>query len=55
MDCTGCAVCVESCPDDALEMMDFKENHKRMIPHWDYASSLPVKDNVVDKNTVKGS
>jgi ferredoxin len=23
MDCTGCAVCVESCPDDALVMTDF--------------------------------
>ena len=25
MDCTGCAVCVESCPDDALKMVDFNE------------------------------
>lgn len=25
MDCTGCAVCVEQCPDDALEMRPSNE------------------------------
>ena len=28
MDCTGCAVCVESCPDEALYMADFVEKTK---------------------------
>lgn len=55
MDCTGCAVCVESCPDDALHMQSFTQNYERMNPHWDYSVSIPYKEDVVSKFTVKGS
>jgi homodimeric pyruvate:ferredoxin (flavodoxin) oxidoreductase len=54
-DCTGCEVCVESCPDDALYMAPFKEVAEKHSPHWDYAISLPEKTEIGDKYTVKGS
>ena len=55
MDCTGCEVCVESCPDDALYMAPFNDVSEGFKPHWDYASALPLKTDIGDKFTVKGS
>jgi len=54
-DCTGCEVCVESCPDDALYMAPFKEVAEAHSPHWDYAIALPERDDIGDRYTVKGS
>eukprot|EP01012_Entosiphon_sulcatum_P043939 TRINITY_DN583_c0_g2_i1.p1 TRINITY_DN583_c0_g2~~TRINITY_DN583_c0_g2_i1.p1 ORF type:complete len:1924 (-),score=325.54 TRINITY_DN583_c0_g2_i1:205-5187(-) len=54
LDCTGCAVCVQSCPDDALEMKPFEEAAKQRVPHWEYSVNLPQR-NPVDKFSVKGS
>jgi len=53
-DCTGCEVCVESCPDDAITMK-FIEEADEFTPNWDYAISLPNKKNPYNKFTVKGS
>ena len=55
MDCTGCAVCVESCPDDALYMADFNEAAPQEVANWEYALQASVKSNPADKYTVKGS
>ena len=55
MDCTGCAVCVESCPDDALYMADFNEAAPQEVSNWEYALAASVKTNPADKYTVKGS
>ena len=55
MDCTGCAVCVESCPDDSLYMADFTEAAPKEVPNWEYALQHSIKDNPADKYTVKGS
>jgi homodimeric pyruvate:ferredoxin (flavodoxin) oxidoreductase len=54
-DCTGCEVCVESCPDDALYMAPFNEVAENFAPHWDYAISLPEKTEIGEKYSVKGS
>ena len=54
-DCTGCEVCVESCPDDALYMAPFNEVAEDQAPHWDYAISMPEREEIGDKYTVKGS
>ena len=54
-DCTGCEVCVESCPDDALYMAPFDEVSEKFTPHWNYATSLPERKEVGDKYSVKGS
>lgn len=55
MDCTGCEVCVQVCPDDALEMQFFDEVAADHRPWWDFAEALPQKEDKMDKFTVKGS
>jgi len=56
MDCTGCEVCVSSCPDNALKMRNIKDavadGH---VDNWDFAMSLPSRGNRFDKFSVKGS
>eukprot|EP00933_Yihiella_yeosuensis_P019667 TRINITY_DN15891_c2_g1_i1.p1 TRINITY_DN15891_c2_g1~~TRINITY_DN15891_c2_g1_i1.p1 ORF type:complete len:1850 (-),score=463.66 TRINITY_DN15891_c2_g1_i1:474-6023(-) len=55
-DCTGCAVCVEMCPDDALVMKPQALSQEKFNDHWEYSlNNVQVRDNLVDKNTVKGS
>jgi len=55
-DCTGCAVCVNACPDDALRMvpMDEVPEHGH-FDNWDFAMKLPDRSERFDINTVKGS
>merc|ERR1740129_1021755 len=55
-DCTGCAVCVEMCPDDALVMQSQKFSQESFNEHWEYSlNKVTIKDHLMDKNTVKGS
>jgi len=54
MDCTGCAVCVQSCPDDALFMADFEKHAHEQLPHFEYSMSCSNKQ-PGDKYSVKGS
>jgi pyruvate/2-oxoacid:ferredoxin oxidoreductase beta subunit/ferredoxin len=55
-DCTGCEVCVKTCPDDALRMVTQAEavelNHEE---HWNYLRALPVQEHLMKVNSVKGS
>lgn len=57
MDCTGCEVCVEACPDDALEMVTFGDVVQTKTSDWDYAIRLNYLDHAdrVEKTSVKGS
>jgi ferredoxin len=36
-DCTGCAVCVEMCPDDALVMKPQSLSQEKFNEHWEYS------------------
>eukprot|EP00484_Ammonia_sp_Unknown_P000272 CAMPEP_0197022220 /NCGR_PEP_ID=MMETSP1384-20130603/3125_1 /TAXON_ID=29189 /ORGANISM="Ammonia sp." /LENGTH=1795 /DNA_ID=CAMNT_0042450221 /DNA_START=521 /DNA_END=5908 /DNA_ORIENTATION=- len=54
MDCTGCAVCVQSCPDDALFMGEFGEYATAQLPNFEYSMNLPNRQ-PMDKFSVKGS
>jgi len=55
-DCTGCEVCVKTCPDDALRMVTQEEakdlGHKE---NWDFLRALPVQEDLMKVNSVKGS
>jgi len=55
-DCTGCEVCVKTCPDDALRMVTQDEavdlKHEE---HWNFLRALPVREDLMKVNTVKGS
>jgi len=55
-DCTGCAVCVEMCPDDSLLMKPQSFSTENHNDHWEFSlNRVSIKDNLSDRNTVKGS
>lgn len=56
MDCLGCGNCADICPSKkkALIMEPFaKVEHEKT--NWDYAVTIPIRDNFFNKKTVKGS
>ena len=56
-DCLGCGVCVNTCPEkvQALKMIPVDAAVEENAENWDYAMTVSVKDNLMDKGTVKGS
>merc|ERR1719265_1191628 len=56
MDCTGCEVCVTSCPDNALSMEGLpkaiNQGHK---DNWNFAMTLPSRGDRFDTFSVKGA
>lgn len=56
MDCMGCGNCADICPakEKALVMHPFADLSEEK-EKWNFAAKLPVKDNLVAKETVKGS
>jgi len=56
-DCLGCGVCVNTCPEkvQALKMIPVDAAVEENAANWDYAMTIPVKDNLMSKDTVKGS
>lgn len=57
LDCAGCGNCADICPakDKALTMEPI-DTQMAEAPRWDYAvNEVSVKDNIMDKKTVKGS
>ncbi|MPW24709.1 pyruvate:ferredoxin (flavodoxin) oxidoreductase [Alkalibaculum sp. M08DMB] len=56
LDCTGCGNCADICPskEKALIMEPIGTQEKE-IENWEYATTIPYRDNLVPKNTVKGS
>ncbi|NLJ58166.1 MAG: pyruvate:ferredoxin (flavodoxin) oxidoreductase [Tissierellia bacterium] len=60
LDCTGCGNCADICPgrrgEKALVMTPIAEEVEKEVPNWKYAiEKVTIKDNLMDKNTVKGS
>ena len=56
VDCQGCSSCANVCmaKEKAL-VMEPLESQMHEQPYWDYLVSLPVKENPMDKFSVKGS
>jgi len=56
LDCTGCGNCANICPakNKALVMKPL-DSQEVQIKNWDFASKIPVKENVMPADTVKGS
>lgn len=54
LDCTGCGNCADICPVKALEMKPI-ETQSKEIENWKYAVTVPVKSDVMEKTTLKGS
>jgi len=60
LDCTGCGNCADICPgkkgNKALVMVPIAEEVDKEVPNWRYATEkVTIKDNLMDKGTVKGS
>lgn len=57
LDCTGCGNCADICPSKvtSLVMKPIDSQTEKEVPNWDYAVSLPVKDDKMGLGTVKGS
>ncbi len=56
LDCQGCGSCAEVCPakQKALEMVEF--NHQTPdIANWDYAVTVPYKDDKIKADNVKNT
>ncbi|MBN2072891.1 MAG: pyruvate:ferredoxin (flavodoxin) oxidoreductase [Actinobacteria bacterium] len=56
LDCTGCGSCANVCPakEKALVMKPLSSQEKQ-AGNWEFAMDIPVKDNVMSPDTVKGS
>ncbi len=56
-DCMGCGNCADICPakKPALVMKSLDTQIQRQVPNQRYASSLPVREGIVARNSVKGS
>jgi len=57
LDCMGCEVCVNCCPskEKALVMEPFESQAEVEAVNWEFAMTVPVKDNLWNKYSVKGS
>jgi len=56
-DCLGCGVCANVCPEkvQALTMIPVDSAVENDADNWDYAMTVSIKDNLVDKASIKGS
>ena len=56
LDCLGCGNCADICPakEKALTM-ELLDTQLDEAANWDYAMKVGVKDNLMDKKSVKGS
>ncbi len=57
LDCTGCGNCADVCPapGKALIMKPAEEQILEQAENWEYAMSLTPKEDLLDRNTLKGS
>ncbi|MGD9175246.1 MAG: pyruvate:ferredoxin (flavodoxin) oxidoreductase [Desulfobacterales bacterium] len=57
LDCMGCGNCADICPakKTALVMKPLETQASLQVPFHEFSVELPVRDDVVSKNTVKGS
>ncbi|MCH3962787.1 MAG: pyruvate:ferredoxin (flavodoxin) oxidoreductase [Clostridium sp.] len=57
MDCTGCGNCADVCPapGKAIVMKPWEEQVDVESQNWDYALSLSKKEDLINRNTLKGS
>jgi len=57
LDCQGCGNCADICPSKkkALEMKPIETQTPVQVPNYDFSLTIPYKDNLVKRDTVKGS
>lgn len=57
LDCTGCGNCADIClaKEKALVMKPLETQTEKEVGNWNFAMTVPVKDKLMSKTTVKGS
>ncbi len=57
LDCTGCGNCVQVCPakEKALVMKPLASQTETQVPNHVFSTQLPVLDDLMSKDSVKGS
>jgi len=57
LDCYGCGNCADICPSKkkALVMKPLETQTPLQVPLWEYFETLPVRDNLTSRTSVKGS
>jgi pyruvate-ferredoxin/flavodoxin oxidoreductase len=57
MDCLGCGNCADICPakKKALVMKPLETQIESQAPNYKYSTLMPIRDNLINRNTVKGS
>ncbi len=57
LDCMGCANCADICPakKPALIMRSIETQTEVQVPNHDFALTIPVRDDLVKRTSVKGS
>ena len=57
MDCLGCGNCADICPakKKALVMKPLETQTALQVPNYEFSTLMPIRDNLIDRNTVKGS
>ncbi|MDI6618623.1 MAG: pyruvate:ferredoxin (flavodoxin) oxidoreductase [Clostridiales bacterium] len=57
LDCVGCGSCANVCPakGKALTMEPLEGQLEAQTKNWDFATTVEVKDNLMRRDTVKGS
>ncbi|KAJ5075117.1 pyruvate-flavodoxin oxidoreductase-related [Anaeramoeba ignava] len=54
LDCTGCSLCVNTCPTKSLEMKPLHDM-KDQIENWNFAVNLPIRNDLFKRESIKGS
>jgi pyruvate-ferredoxin/flavodoxin oxidoreductase len=57
LDCMGCGNCADICPakKPALVMKPLETQTEAQVPNNEYFTALPVKDDLLKRNSIKGS
>lgn len=56
LDCLGCGNCEDVCPAKTKALtMETLESQEKEAANWTHAMSIPVKDEIMSKTSVKGS
>jgi pyruvate-ferredoxin/flavodoxin oxidoreductase len=56
LDCMGCGNCADICPSKEKALVMTTEGwDKAEEANWDYSVTLPIRDNLMSKTTLKGS
>jgi pyruvate-ferredoxin/flavodoxin oxidoreductase len=56
LDCTGCGNCADVCPSKVKSLvMKPIGTQKAQEDNWNFSTTVEIKDNLMNKNTVKGS